>query len=440
MFGSKVEDEFANNISASAAAARGVSFWPVVLLINCGLALFVVWAYFSEIEEITSGQGRVIPSSQLQVVQTLEGGIISSIQVAEGDLVEKGQILMLIDDTGFSSKLGELKQKQSSQRAERVRLLAEADLRDALEFSSELNIENPTAIAAEIQVFKSRRIQLQNELNVLQNRLAQRRAELVELAANENKQKAILVPLRKEADLTIKMFKRGVVPEIELLRLQSRLAEIEGAFNVIRAAAPKVEASITEAENTIETTKNAYVLSARERLAKLEAELAVVNETMRAASDRVSRTQLRAPVRGVVNKVNATTVGAVVQPGRDIIEIVPVDDSLLVEARIRPQDVAFIKPNEPASVKLTAYDYLIYGSLKGHVVRIGADTTTDANGESFYQVVVRTEQNYIGSGDKKYPIIPGMVATVDIQAGTNTVLSYLLKPILRARSEAFRER
>lgn len=440
MFGSKIEDEFANNISASAAAARGVSFWPVILLINCGLALFVVWAYFSEIEEITSGQGRVIPSSQLQVVQTLEGGIISSIQVAEGDLVEKGQILMAIDDTGFSSKLGELKQKQSSQRAERVRLLAEAELKDALEFSQELKLENPNAIAAEIQVFNSRKLQLRSELTVLQNRLAQRQAELVELSANESKQEAILVPLRREADLTVKMFERGVVPEIELLRLQSRLAETEGTFEVIKAAAPKVEASITEAENTIKTTKNAYVLSARERLAKLEAELAIVNETMRAATDRVSRTQLRAPVRGVVNKVNVTTIGAVVQPGRDIIEIVPVDDRLLVEAKIRPQDVAFIKPNEPASVKLTAYDYLIYGSLKGHVVRIGADTITDSNGESFYQVIVQTDQNYIGSKENKYPIIPGMVATVDIQAGKNTVLSYLLKPILRARSEAFRER
>lgn len=440
MFGSKVEDEFANNISASAAAARGVSFWPVVLLINCGLALFILWAYMAEIEEITSGQGRVIPSSQLQVVQTLEGGIISSIQVAEGDLVEKGQILMSIDDTGFSSKLGELKQKESSQRAERERLLAEADLKDVLEFPKQLKLENPIAVSAELQVFNTRRLQLQNELNVLQNRLAQRQAELVELSANESKQNAIIRPLRKEADLTVKMFKRGVVPEIELLRLQSRLAEIEGTSNVIRAAAPKIEASITEAENTIETTKNAYVLSALERLAKLEADLAIVNETIRAASDRVSRTQLRAPVRGVVNKVNVTTIGAVIQPGRDIIEIVPLDDSLLVEARIRPQDVAFIKPNEPASVKITAYDYLVFGSLKGHVVRIGADTITDENGESFYQVVVRTEQNYIGSQDKKYPIIPGMVATVDIQAGTNTVLSYLLKPILRARSEAFRER
>ncbi|MBL4726558.1 MAG: HlyD family type I secretion periplasmic adaptor subunit, partial [Rhizobiaceae bacterium] len=334
MFGSKIEDEYANNISASAAAARGVSFWPVILLINCGLALFVVWAYFSEIEEITSGQGRVIPSSQLQVVQTLEGGIISAILVAEGDLVEKGQILMTIDDTGFSSKLGELKQKDSSLRAERVRLVSEANFEDALEFSLDLKLENPIAVAAEFQVFYSRKLQLQTELNVLQNRVAQRRAELEELSANESKQNAILVPLRKEADLTIKMFERGVVPEIELLRLQSRIAEIKGTFDVFKAAAPKVEASITEAENTIKTTRNAYVLSARERLAKLEAELAVVNETMRAASDRVSRTQLRAPVRGVVNKVNATTIGAIVQPGRDIIEIVPVDDSLLVEARI----------------------------------------------------------------------------------------------------------
>ena len=295
-------------------------------------------------------------------------------------------------------------------------------------------------MAAELQVFNSRRAQLSGELEVLDNRLRQKRSELTELAARRQKQQSTIAPLSKEAALTRNLFRRGVVPEVEYLRLTSRLAELRGDLEVVKASLPRVEAAIEEAQNQIETTRNTYVLAARERLAKLEAELAVVQETMRAATDRVSRTQLRAPVRGVVNKINATTVGAVVQPGKDIVEIVPLDDGLLIEAAIRPQDVAFVRPGEEASVKLTAYDYLIYGALKGKVTRIGADTIADANGDQFFRVIVRTDKNYLGKDADKLRIIPGMVATVDLQTGKNTVLSYLLKPILRAKGEALRER
>ncbi len=440
MFGTPVEDEFANNISKADAAARGISYWPILILINAGLVLLIIWAGFSEIESVTTGQGQVIPSSQLQVVQTLEGGIIRSISVQEGDLVKKGQELMQIDDTGFSSQLGEISRRKSALIAERARLLAEADFLKEINFPDSLKKNSPASIAAEMEVFNSRRLQLSGELEVLKNRLDQRRSELVELGATETKLATTLVPLQREAELTQEMFSKGVIPEIELLRLQGRLAELQGDLSVVIAAKPKLEAAIREAANKISSTRNAYILTARERLARVSGELAIIEETMRAAKDRVTRTLLRAPVNGIINKINATTIGSVVQPGRDIMEIVPIDDGLLIEARIRPQDVAFIKPDEQASVKLTAYDYLIYGALKGKVVRISADTISDNKGENFYRVIIRTDKNYLGDNKNILRIIPGMVATVDIQAGTNTVLSYLLKPILRARSEAFRER
>ena len=247
-------------------------------------------------------------------------------------------------------------------------------------------------------------------------------------------------PLRKEKELTERMVKRGVVPEIEYLRLESRFAELQGDLEIANSSMPRIEASILEAENQIKTTKNTYILSAFERLAKLQGDLAVVQESIRAAADRVSRTQLRAPVRGIINKINVTTVGAVVQPGHELIEIVPLDDGLLIETDIRPQDVAFVSPGEKATVKLTAYDYLIYGSLTGEVTRIAADTTSDAKGDKYYRVMIRTQKNYIGDDEDKLPVIPGMVATVDIQTGKNTVLSYILKPILRAKAESFKER
>ena len=440
MFGNAVEDEYINTVSAASAASRGTSYWPIILFLNIGIVALIIWAYLSEIEEVTNGSGKVIPSSQLQVIQSLEGGIVSLVSVEEGDIVEPNQLLMQIDDTSFSSRLGELKRQEASLNAERIRLLAEAGQEASLSFPADLEKTASVAVAAERQVFRSRRAQLAGELDVLQTRLEQRRAELAELAARESKIKSTLQPLNKEVKLTQNMFRRGIVPEIEYLRLTSRQAELSGDLEVVSASVPKVEASIREAKKQLETTTNTYVLTARERLAKLEAELAVVRETMTAATDRVSRTQLRSPVRGVVNKINAKTVGAVVQPGSGLIEIVPLDDGLLIEASIRPQDVAFIKPGDEASVKLTAYDYLIYGSLRGQVTRIGADSISDANGDQFFQVIIRTEKNYLGEDENKNPIIPGMVATVDLQTGKNTVLSYLLKPILRAKGEAMRER
>jgi len=440
MFGSGIEDQYVNNLSASDRAKKGARLWPLLLFLNLGILVLIAWAYFSKIEEVTTGIGRVIPSSQVQVVQTLEGGIVRSIAVREGDIVEPNQVLMQIDDTGISSQLRELTQKESSLIAERIRLEAESGFKEEVAFSAAIEKQNPIAVSAEREVFQSRRAQLEGELAVLENRLTQRRSELSELAARKSKSQATLAPMRKEVSLTERMVKRGIVPEVELLRLQSRFAELSGEIDIADAAFPKIEASIKEAQGLLGSTRNKYVLEARERLARLEAELAVVQETIRAASDRVTRTQLRAPVRGVVNKINTTSIGAVVQPGRDIVEIVPLDDGLLIEAQIRPRDVAFIKTGEDASVKLTAYDYLIYGQLNGKVSRISADTITNKQGEEFFKVIVRTEKNFIGNEAERFPIIPGMVATVDIQTGSNTVLSYLMKPVLRARAEAFRER
>lgn len=440
MFGNQVEDQYINQISASDAAAQGRSQWPVLTVLALGIGALLIWAALFEIEEVTTGLGRVIPSKQVQLVQTLEGGILSSISVQEGDIVEQGSVLMQIDDTGFSSRLGELQEQESSLLSEKYRLEAEASLSDELKFPADFQTKNKGAMTVETAVFKSRKIQLAGEIEVLKNRLTQREAAITELAATRRKLETTLNPLTKEVTLTRKLFKRGLVPEVEFLRLQSRHAELKGDLEVAKSAVPKLEASLLEIENQLKSTKSAYVLTARERLAKLQGELAVVQETMRGATDRVTRTQLKSPVRGIVNKINMNTIGSVVQPGRDIIEIVPLDDGLLIEAEIRPQDVAFIKTGETASVKLTAYDYLIYGALVGTVQRIGADTIADKNGDEFFKVIVRTEQNYLGDKKKKYPIIPGMVASVDIQTGRKTVMTYLLKPILRARAEAFRER
>jgi adhesin transport system membrane fusion protein len=440
MFGSRIEDEFVNTIGQAKAAPKGGNQSGLILCVVLGVAAFLVWAAFFELEESARAVGRVIPSQQVQIVQSLEGGIVRSISVQEGDIVEIGDVLMQIDDTRFSSQRGELLEREVALLSEATRLQAEASEHSDLVFPETLENRSPIATAAERQVFLSRLDQLTREIAVLQDQLAQRRGDLDEMVALRTRTRAILAPLSDEIELTEVLVTRGVVPQVDLLRLRSRRAELEGDILVATASEPRMKAAIQEVENQISAIRSSYVLSARQRLATLQGELAVVQEAMRAATDRVSRTQMRSPVRGTVNTLHSTTVGAVIQPGAPLVEIVPMDDSLLIEADVGPRDIAFIRSGERASVKITAYDYLIYGSLEGKVVRIGADTIKNTEGGAFFRVIVRTDRTHMGHSDQTLPITPGMVATVDIQTGRRTVLSYLAKPLLRARAEAMRER
>ncbi|MBV0911769.1 HlyD family type I secretion periplasmic adaptor subunit [Anianabacter salinae] len=440
MFGRGPEAEFLNDIAAAEAGTAGRGAWAFLLLIVGGLAAFGWWAATYEIEELTRGMGRVIPSSQVQIVQAPEGGVVRAIAVAEGDTVAQGDVLITVDDTTVLAEQGEFLERRAALEAERIRLSAEAEEADAPDFPAALRAQVPRAVAAEAEVFASRRRQLAQEIEVLENRLDQRRADLQELQATRARAEAVLGPLRDEITLTEDMATRGVVPEIELLRLRARLAELTGDLAVTDAALPRTRAAISEAENEITAARSGYVLAARERLARLELELAVVQEALSAATERVTRTEIRAPVDGVVNRLAISTLGAVVQAGSQLAEIVPADDGLLIEADLRPQDVAFIGPGEPASVTITAYDPLIYGKLSGEVLRIGANSIDTGEGETFFRVVVRTDRQTLGTEASPLPIIAGMVATVEIQTGRRTVLSYLAKPILRARAEAFRER
>lgn len=440
MFGNRIEDEFVNNIESAEAALRDRGPWGLLFVIAAGMAVFIGWAAIYKIEETARAVGRVIPSQQVQVVQSLEGGIVRAVSVQEGDVVNAGDVLMQIDDTRFDAERGELLERETALRAEIARLEAEATLSDVLDFPAGLQDRNPLATAAEMQVFLSRRDQLDREIKVLESQLSQRRSEVVELQAKRTRTRSVLAPLTAEIALTEDMFNRGLVPQIELLRLQSRRAELAGDIIVSEASEQRLDAAIEQAKSQLDAAQSAYILSARQRLAKLQVELAVVQETLRSANDRVTRAQLRAPVRGTINTISAKTIGAVVQPGAPLIEIVPIDDSLLIEADLGPRDIAFVKSGEPASVKISAYDYVVYGALEGEVVRIGADTIASQDGREFFRVIVRTEKSYLGTKDDPLPITPGMIASVDIQTGEKTVLSYLAKPILRAQSEALRER
>lgn len=379
-------------------------FW-VIILFFIFLVVFVIWAYNSPIEEVTRGQGNVIPSSREQVVQSLDPGIITDILVKEGDIVEKGQVLLKLDDTRSSAVLRESEAKVQNLEAMIARLKAEA-------YGKELSF--PKNVSNELR-------QREHAAYV-----ARRRA-VTDAVSSLTASKAAL---DKEIEITAPMVAQGVVSEVELLRMRRQSSELT--------------LQITE-------RRNRYMADANNELVQAESELAQAKENMAMRADPVDRSQIRAPMRGIVKDIQINTVGGVVNVGQDIMQIVPLDDKLLVEAYIRPQDVAFIRPGLPAVVKVSAYDYSIYGGLNGKVTLISPDTVSNsmqnrANdlkldpNQVYYRILVQTTSNSLkDKNGKEMPIIPGMVATVDVKTGEKTVFQYLIKPITRMK-QALSER
>jgi membrane fusion protein, adhesin transport system len=411
----------------------------------------LVWAHFAVLDEVKRGNGRVIPTRQMQVVQSLEGGIVGAILVREGEMVNEGQTLMRIEDTKFASELGEIRERRGATAARVVRLEAESAGKSSVEFPPDLQKSAPQAVAAEKSLFDARQRKLAQDIDVIAQQETQRRSELAEYKATADKLTDTLKLLQREVDLTQNLYQQKVVPEIEFLRVQRQATEMRGQLETAKASMAKATAGIQEAQSRLESARTTLRAQADEDLAKSRGDLAVLEENIKSARDRVFRAEMKSPVHGIVNKINVTTIGAVVQPGGNLMDIVPLDDNLLVEGRIRPQDIAFIRAGQDAVVKISAYDSSVYGSLKGKVERISADAIADdkserqANpggekNESYYRVIVRTDKNHLGTSEKPLPIIPGMVATVEVLTGQKSVLDYLVRPARMLREEALRER
>ncbi|MGB3445913.1 MAG: HlyD family type I secretion periplasmic adaptor subunit [Xanthobacteraceae bacterium] len=436
---------FANDVRA-AVDLRTPKTSRLILVSTLGLLIAaLVWAHFAVLDEVKRGNGRVIPTRQMQVVQSLEGGIVSEILVQEGAIVAQSQPLIRIEDTKFAAEFGEIRERRVAMAARVARLEAEAAGKQTLEFPPELMQASPNAVAAERSVFDARARKLAQDIDTIQQQEAQRRREYDEYKATETKLTNTLKFLQREVELTKNLYKQKVVPEIEMLRIDRQASEMSGQLQVTKASMAKAESAIHEAQSRLEGARMTLRAQADEDLAKSRGDLAVLDENIKSAKDRVLRTELRSPVHGIINKVNITTIGAVVQPGANLMEIVPLDDSLLVEGRIRPQDIAFIRPGQEAVVKISAYDSSVYGSLAGKVERISADTIAEEKpergekGETFYRVIVRTSKNYLGTDKQPLPIIPGMVATVEVLTGRKTVLDYIMKPARMLKQQALRE-
>lgn len=437
---------FSNDIR-SAVELRTPKTARMLLFASLGLFFtFLIWAHFAVLDEVKRGNGRVVPSRQTQVVQSLEGGIIADLLVMEGAIVEKDQPLARIEDTNFAAQFGEIRERRGAMAARVIRLAAETDGKTSVEFPPELLEVSPRAVQSERAVFEAHMRKLSQDIDVVQQQEMQKTKEIDELRASEKRYTESLALLNRELSLTRKLYEQKVVPEIEMLRADRQATDMRGQLAVVQATMVKTESAVQEARSRRLNISTAFRSQAEDDLAKSRADLAVLDENIKSAQDRVRRTELRSPARGVVNKLNVTTIGAVVAPGASVMEITPLDDTLLVEGRIRPQDIAFVRPNHEAVVKLSAYDSSVYGSLHGHVERISADTMTDEKGdknergETFYRVMIRTEKNHLGTVEQPLPIIPGMVATVEVLTGKKSVLDYLMKPARTLRDEALRER
>ncbi|HAK7697505.1 TPA: HlyD family type I secretion periplasmic adaptor subunit [Salmonella enterica] len=392
-----------NDLNAALQSERSTKSFALIIMLFIFLVFFIIWAWNSRLDEVTRGQGSIIPSSREQIIQTLDAGILKEMKVQEGDIVEKGQILLVLDDTRTSAILRESEVKVHNLKAMRARLTAEAystELKFPIDLPSEL-------VNRETIVYKIRKEALESSISNLQ------------------KSKALL---DKEITITKPIVMKGAMSAVELIRMQRQSSEIQ---------------------TQIDEKKNKYLIETSSELVKIETELAQAKENMAGRADPVERALIRAPLRGVVKNIRINTLGGVIAAGQDIMEIIPLEDQLLVEAYISPRDVAYVRTGMSALVKLTAYDYAIYGGLDGIVTLLSPDTLHNRNkssdlkinqDETFYRVLITTKASHLtDKNGKNLPIIPGMIASVDIKTGEKTVFQYLIKPITRMK-QAMQER
>lgn len=409
-----------------------VSFFSIVWLI--------FWASFAQVDEITKGSGKVIPSEQVQVIQNLEGGIVSKILIKEGQHVKKGDVLVKIDDKIITSSFNEQLLRLDELKAKAARLKAQMNGK-AFYLNKKIKKKiNPRVVNNEQKLYKSNMRQLNKTVEMLNEKVNQKQFDLVNLKDKIRNQVKNYNLILEEISINKPLYKKGIISKVEYLKLIREANKISSDVKADQHTIPTLKSEIKEAKQKISEEKLKFKNTASEEYNKISAEIDRIVQKSNAIEDKVDRTVIVSPVDGIVKQIFINTIGGVIKPGMDICEIVPVSKQLIIEAKIKPSDIAFLYPNQDAVVKFTAYDFAIHGGLKGKVVTISADTIVDDKGDSYYMVNVKTDKNYLGSIDNKLDIIIGMTAEVDILTGKKTILDYILKPILKAKNSALREK
>ncbi|CTQ54445.1 Hemolysin secretion protein D, chromosomal [Roseibium album] len=415
-----------------------------LVFVLCGLLFSaVVWSYLTEVDEITRGEGKVIPASRTQSVQATEQGVVEEIAVKIGQTVQAGDLIIRLDDTATTSDLGEVRAKLRALKTKVARLSVESSGNPevALECPESVFRDAPEICANESILLETRRRAFRSTRSVLEQRLLQRDKERNEAQANLERLQNSLAISQEELDLLAPMAERRLVAKTDIIRVQRELVDFQGQINALQESLPRIEGAIAEARFQLEELDLKFQQEALTEKTDALAELSVLEQSEKGESDRVERTDIRSPVDGIINALEIHTVGSFVIAGDQVAEVVPTSDELLVEARISPRDVAFVVPGQEALVKISAFDFAIYGGLEGEVVDVSPDSFVDErSGEPYFEVRVKTNKAYLERSGRQFNITPGMICTVDILTGQKTILQYLLKPVNRAREEAFTER
>lgn len=401
--------------------------------------LFILWASFAKLDEVTRGDGTVIPSSEIQKISSLEGGIIDELFVKKGDEVQEGDTLVRLSDIAADSALGSDEARYLGLLATITRLQAEVEGRIP-EFPQEVMEGAPQSVTEEMNAYRANMDKINSQVVIMEQQKSQRSQELNELRVRASDVTGQLNLIREEKAMIEPLVANGSAPRMELIQLDTRIQEKKTELNGVNSAIPRARAAIGEANARIREVKSTARAQAQTELSAKLIEMNAIQKGLAGLEDRKDRAEIKSPVNGYIKDVKVYTIGGVVQPGQEFIEIVPKDDQLLVEARINPKDIAFLYPDQPAVVKITAYDFAIYGGLKGKLIGISPDAIVDEEGNSFYLVQIQTEESVLKRKGEILPIIPGMVASVDILTGDKTVMEYLLKPFIKTLENSMNER
>lgn len=419
---------------------KGHSMAYMLSIIVCAmLIIFVIWAKNAVLDEVTRGMGQAIPSQHVQVIQNLEGGILNQILVTENQIVEKNDVLVRLDNTVAASQYRDAFAKSLEHQAAIARLEAEVT-QTVIQFPQIVMEKDPQMATDQSVIFKARKRQLDLELKILKSEYDQKIQETEEIRGRQKELKKSLVLASEQKNIAEPLMKKGLYSKVDFIKLERDVVRLRGEINSLKRSLPRLKKEAEEAQQKMDQRRAEFGSIALEEISKRRVELKSLQEILAAGEDRVRRTDVRSPVRGSVKQIIVNTIGGVLRPGDPILEIVPLDDTLLFEVRIRPADIAFLYPGQKAMIKITAYDFSIYGGMEGVVEQISADTIEDERGDFYYKVKLRTKTNAITYRGSQLPIIPGMTASVDILTGKKSVLDYLLKPILKASQNALRER
>lgn len=435
----EAELDFLNSRSAAVleqtALRSRVFLWILILTVVVG----IFWMDRTKIDEVVKGSGKIVSSGQIKSIQNLEGGIVKEIMVKEGDSVKKGQALLKIEDIFFSSSYEQNKLKYYEIYARSLRLRSEA-FSKPFTMPQKVDAELVDLVEKEKNLYESNLQQLNKGLAVVRAQITQHRQKLAELKEHYIELSEEMELVQKQIDINTPLVERKITSEVDFLKLKQEKNNVQQKLTKTRHDIESTKAVIDEALNTLDETRLAFENKAKEELNRIDAEMRRIKESQIAIQDKVKRTLVHSPVNGIVKKMYVNTIGGVVQPGREIMDILPTGETLLVEVRIHPKDIAFLYPDQRAVIKVTAYDFSIFGGLNGMVTRISPDSITEANGQTYYNVWIETDRNYLGTKESPLKLIPGMVVYSDIVTGKKSILNYIIGPLLKTTDNAFKER